>query len=484
MGRSAPSRWRTQIVRLLLTSAFCLLPAAFLPGQEEPSADPSQTAIDALVKQEMDEQRIPGLSLAVTVDNELVFTKGYGLANVELRSPALAESVYEIASLTKQFTAMAILLLAQDGKLSLDDLLSRFVPDAPAAWSKITIHHLLTHTSGIPDYDDAGHPLDPHRDYTGDELLKLAADLPLKFPPGVRWSYSNTGYVLLGILVSRLSGQPFGDFLRDRIFSRLHMGSTRLNDAADLIPFRVGGYELLDGHLRNQEYLSASLASTGDGGLVSSVVDLAKWEAGIQSGVLVPPARWKEIFTPVTLNSGKTFPYGFGWFIRERAGHPFYEHSGHLQGFASHILRFPRARVSVIVLANLDQAAPWQIAHEVAGLIRPDLKPPADHPIPDGESGITEELRQVLAGFRAGTLKVAAFTEDGSNAYNEEVLQKEQARLSSLPPFGDFELVSRAEVGDETEYRYWVHVGDKKWRLEASIDSDSGKIERLGFNPL
>ena len=490
-GRSIGSRelnsllsvWAKRCLACLLFLSFSL-PSDWLHADEQPSADPSQTAIDALVKQQMDEQHIPGLSLAVTVDNELVFAKGYGMANVELKSPALAESAYEVASLTKQFTAMAILLLAEDHKLSLDDPLSRHLPEAPPAWAKITIRHLLTHTSGIPDYDDGAPGLDPRRDYTEDELLQLAAKLPLKFPPGVRWSYSNTGYVILGILVSRLSGEPYGDYLRSRIFKPLHMGSTRLNADDDIIPFRTNGYELEDGRLRNQEYLSPSLSSTGDGGLVSTVVDLSKWEAGIQSGALVPPARWREIFTPVTLNSGKTFPYGFGWFVREQSGHPFYEHSGHLGGFASHILRFPRARVSVIVLANLGQADPWQIAHVVAGLIRPDLKLPEDHPIEDHDPATTEMLHQVLLGFRQGKLKEDAFTEDGANTYNEDVLKSEQELLAPLPPFGTIELVSRTEVGDQTEYRYWVHIGDKTWLLEASIDSDSSKIERLSFNPL
>ena len=466
----------------LLLAAFSTL-VRFVPAQDEP-VDPSQPAIDALVKQQMDEQHIPGLSLAVTVDNELIFTKGYGLANVELQSPALAESVYEIASLTKQFTAMAVLLLAQEGKLSLDDLVSRHLPEAPPAWAKITLRHLLTHTSGIPDYDDAKQPLDSRRDYTEDELLKAAATLPLKFQPGVRWSYSNTGYVLLGILVHRVSGEEFGDFLRERIFGRLHMGSTRLNTADDLVPYRAGGYQLEDGRLRNQDYLAPTLAQTGDGGLVSSVVDLAKWEGAIQSGALVPPARWREIYTPVSLNSGKTFPYGFGWFIREQNGRPFYEHSGHLQGFASHILRFPRARVSVIVLANLAQADAWQIAHGIAGLIRPDLKLPEDHPIEDHDPAVTEALRQVLLGFRNGTLDQDAFTDEGGNAYNDEYLRGQRERFAALPPFGAFEVVSRAEVGDQTEYRYWVYLGDKKWLLEASVDTDSGKVERLGFNPL
>ena len=135
-------------------------------------------------------------------------------------------------------------------------------------------------------------------------------------------------------------------------------------------------------------------------------------------------------------------------------------------------------------MANLGQADPWQIAHVVAGLIRSDLKLPADHPIEDHDPATTEMLRQVLLGFRDGKLKGDAFTEDGSNAYNEDVLKSEQERLSTLPAFGDIELVSRTEVGDQTEYRYWVHVGEKKWLLAASIDSDSGKIERLGFDSL
>ena len=476
----------SKLLHVLVLLAAGLAAPGFPPlhAQEEPPADPSQTAIDTLVKQQMEEQRIPGLSLAVTVDNELIFTKGYGFSNVELQFPALAESVYEVASITKQFTAMGILLLAQDGKLDLDDPVGKYLPVATHAWDKITLRHLLTHTSGIPDYDDAGSPLDVRRDYTDDELVKLAASLPLKFQPGVRWSYSNTGYVMLGIIIHRVSGQGYNDFLRERIFSRLHMGSTRVISDTDLIPYRASGYQLDEGRLKNQDWMSASTCATGDGGLVSSVVDLAKWDSAIQSGVLVTPARWKEIFTPATLNSGKTFPYGFGWFIREQNAAPYYEHSGHLQGFASHILRFPKARVSVVVLANLSQADPWQIAHGVAGLIRPDLKPPADHPIEDREPAITALLKNVLAGLRAGRLKTDAFTEDGANAYNADVLKEQQTRLSALPPFGPVELVSRAEVGDNTEYHYWVHIGPDKWLLEVSLDTDSGKIDRLAFNPL
>ncbi len=453
-------------------------------AQDQPEADPSQADIDAYVRTQMRAQRIPGLSLAVTIDNELIFTKGYGVANVELRAPALAESVYEVASLTKQFVAVAMLLLVQDGKLSLDDLASRYLPEAPPAWEKITLRHLLTHTSGIPDFDDARQPLDPRREYTEDELVGLAARLPAKFAPGVRWSYSNTAYDLLAVIVHRVSGIAYGDFLRTRVFSRLHMGNTNVNRPEDLLPFRAAGYRLDAGLLKNQEYLAETQCAMGDGGLVSTVVDLAKWDAAIHSGALLPPDVWEQVFKPVSLNSGKTFPYGLGWFIREQNGHPYYEHSGHLQGFASHILRFPHARISVVVLANLAQADPWEIAHGVASLVRPDLKPPADHPIEDGEPAVTDMLKKVLGGLRRGELRREEFTEEGVNAYNDEVLADFRERLGKLAAFGDFQLVGRAEVGDQTEYRYWVHVGDKKWRLEVALDGDSGKVERLQFNPL
>ncbi len=462
----------------------CLLVLA-LGGARRTSAedtDKSVAAIDEFVTREMEQQRIPGLSLAVTINSELIFTKGYGLASVELKSPALAESVYEVASITKQFTAVAILELARAHKLTLDDTLGHLLPGGPDFWNHITVRNLLTHTSGIPDFDD-GNVFDVRRDYSEDELVHLAAGLPLKFATGSRWSYSNTGYVLLGIIVHRVSGKAYGDFLREGIFSPLHMVNTRVNSESDIIPFRADGYRLEDGVLKNQEFLASGLRGLGDGGIVSTVVDMAKWDAGLQSGALLPPEVWQEVFTPVALNSGKTFPYGFGWFIREQGGHPYYEHSGNLQGFASHFLRFPRERVSVVVLANLSQADAFEIAHGVASLIRPDLKPSADAPIEDHEPAVTARFREVLGGLRAGKLLEKAFTDDGRNAYNADVLRDIQANLAKLPPFGELVLIGRLDVGDDVEYRYWVQVGAQKWLLEAALDAD-GKIERMQFNPL
>jgi CubicO group peptidase (beta-lactamase class C family) len=456
------------------------MPAAWA-GKSEAS-DPAVTAIDGFIKQEMEQQHIPGLSLAVVVNDELIFTRGYGLANVELAAPALSESVYEVASITKQFTAVAILLLAQDHKLTLDDTLGHLLPGGPESWNKISVRQMLTHTSGIPDFDD-GNPFDLRRDYSEDDLVHLAATLPLKFPTGSRWSYSNTGYVLLGAIVHRVSGTAYADFLRQRIFSPLHMVNTRVNSQGDIIPFRADGYQLEDGVLKNQDFLSAGLRGTGDGGIVSTVVDMAKWDAALQSGALLPADVWRQVFTPVTLNSGKTFPYGFGWFIREQAGQPYYEHSGNLQGYSSHFLRFPSARVSVVVLANLSQADSWEIAHGVASLIRPDLKPPPDHPIEDHEPAVSQRFREVVDALREGKLKEDDFTADGRNAFNDDVLRANQETLSKLPPPRDFTLIGRLEIGDDVEYRYWVQFGPDKWLLEAALDAD-GKIERMQLHPL
>ena len=474
---------RAVIPALLMALVFCGGARRLRGGGgDDASPDPSVAAIDGFIAQEMDRQRIPGLSLAVTINNELVFTRGYGLANVELKSPALAESVYEVASITKQFTAVAILLLVQDHKLTLDDDLGSLLPGGPEFWNKITVRQLLTHTSGIPDFGD-GRNFDLRRDYTEDELLHLASALPLKFLPGSRWSYSNTAYVLLGIIVHRLSDKPYGDFLRERIFSRLHMANTRVNSEGDIIPFRADGYRLDNGVLKNQEFLSPDLRVTGDGGIVSTVVDMAKWDAALQNGALLPPDVWQQVFTPVALNSGKTFPYGFGWFIREQSGYPYYEHTGNLQGYASHFLRFPKSRVSVVVLANLSQADSWKIAHGVASLIRPDLAPPADGPIEDHEPALTQRFREVLGGLREGKLKEDAFTDDGRDAFNDDVLSYDKETFSKLPPFGNLVLIGRVELGDEVEYRYWLQVGAKRWLLEAALDSE-GKIERMQFHPL
>ena len=221
-------------------------------------------SIDAFVSAEMSRQRIPGLSLAVVRHGVLAKAKGYGLASVELAVPATPRTVYQSGSVGKQFTAAAVMMLVEKGALSLDDRIARFLPEAPDAWRDITVRQLLTHTSGMGDYTER---IDLHRDYAPEELLKFAAAQPLEFPPGQKWSYSNSGYMVLGILIQRVSGQFYGDMLRDRIFKPLGMDTARVISEADIVPNRAAGYRLVDGTLKNQDWVAPRLNTTGDGSL-------------------------------------------------------------------------------------------------------------------------------------------------------------------------------------------------------------------------
>ena len=218
---------------------LALLILASLASAQSP--DP----VDAYVQAEMQKRHIPGLALLVIRDGQPIKQQGYGLANVELQVPVKPESIFQSGSMGKQFTATAVMMLVEEGKLSLDDPLTKFFPEAPAAWKNVKVRHLLSHTGGFTDYPDK---FDFRRDYTEDDLLKIVEALPLSFPPGSKWAYSNLGYLTLGILIHRVTGQFYGDFLHYRIFQPLGM-QTRIISEADIIPNRAAGYRLVKGEL-------------------------------------------------------------------------------------------------------------------------------------------------------------------------------------------------------------------------------------------
>jgi len=331
-------------------------------------------SIDRYIRTEVRRYRIPGLSVAVLRGDSVVLARGYGYANVEHRVPATDSTVYQSGSVGKQFTAAAIVMLAEQGRLSLDDSITRFLPDGPATWRGITIRHLLTHTSGIADYTDS--TLDTRRDYTEDELVRLAAKQPLEFAPGDRWSYSNTGYVLLGIIIHRVTGVFYGDFLKDHVFRPLGMRTTRIISEADIIPNRAAGYHLVNDTLKNQDWVSPSLNTTADGALYFTVRDLAHWAIGLNHWKIPSRAGLEAIWSPVRLNDGGTFPYGFGWQVAQQRGYRRIGHGGAWQGFRTAIQRYPDFDLTVIVLDNLEQSLPEAMAVTIAGILEPRLTPP------------------------------------------------------------------------------------------------------------
>ena len=332
------------------------------------------TKVDEYIRTEMQTQQIPGVSLAVIKDGQIVLARGYGFANVEHEVPVKPETIFQSGSTGKQFTATAVMMLVEEGKLSLDDKIAKYFPDGPPSWSHITIRHLLTHTSGMTDYPE---DFDLRRDYTEDELFQRIKSVPLAFQPGEKWSYSNLAYVMLGILIHKVSGKFYGDFLHERIFKPLDMSTARIISEADIVPNRAAGYRSVNGQLKNQNWVSPSLNTTADGALYMTVYDMAKWDAALYTEKLLKKSSLEQMWTPVKLNNGKTHPYGFGWALGEVRGHRVVEHGGAWQGFKAQITRYIDDKLTVIVFANQARTNQAKLAHGVAALFNPELAPVA-----------------------------------------------------------------------------------------------------------
>jgi CubicO group peptidase (beta-lactamase class C family) len=329
------------------------------------SAANQSDAVDNYVRVEMAKQHIPGLALLVSRGGKIIRAEGYGLANVELQVPVKPETIFQSGSVGKQFTATAVMMLVEEGKIGLEDPLTKYFPDAPASWKQVTIRELLSHTAGFTDYP---RDFDMRKDYTEAQALKIVENVPPAFPPGTSWSYSNLGYLTLGILIHKVTGEFYGDFLEERIFRPLDMHTTRIISEADIVPNRAAGYRLVKGELKNQEWVSPTVNTTADGSLYFSIMDLAKWDAALYTEKLLRRSSLGEMWTVAKLKNGKpnSGEYGFGWFIETKKGHRVVEHEGAWQGFETVISRYLDDQLTVVVLTNLDEAKPMTFADRVA----------------------------------------------------------------------------------------------------------------------
>ena len=317
---------------------------------------------------------MPGAAVLVIRDGRVVFEKGYGLADVETHTPVTPETDFRLASLTKQFTATAIMLLAADGTLHYDDPVTRWVPNLPAYARGVTVRHLLNHTGGLPDYEDFV-PDSQTRQVLDAEIPALIAHSDTAyFAPGTRYRYSNTGYVLLALAVERASGMRFADFLRARIFAPLGMsGTLAREDAGPPVPQRAFGYTVHGAEVRRTDQSNTS-ATLGDGGVYTSVRDLATWDAALDAHRLVSADAQRLAWTPppgVPVPSDEPFGgsgYGFGWFVARDGDALRLWHHGESRGFTNGVAREPARRVAVWVLTNRTGGAPWELARTIAAL--------------------------------------------------------------------------------------------------------------------
>jgi len=328
-------------------------------------AEQAPDAVDEYVRAEMEKQHIPGLSLLVSRDGNAIRAQGYGFANVELQVPVKPETVFQSGSVGKQFTATAVMMLVEESKIGLEDPLTKFFADAPAAWKQVTVRELLSHTAGFTDYPK---DFNFRKDYTEDEVLKIVEGIPLAYPAGTKWSYSNLGYATLGILIHKVTGKFYGDFLQERIFKPLDMSTTRIISEADIIPNRAAGYRLLKGELKNQEWVAPMINTTADGSLYFSINDLAKWDAALYTEKLLKRSSLDQMWTVAKLKNGQPNQdhYGLGWSIETKNGHKVIGHGGSWQGFKTHISRYVDDKLTVVVLINQAEAEPGPITDRVA----------------------------------------------------------------------------------------------------------------------
>jgi CubicO group peptidase (beta-lactamase class C family) len=333
----------------LFLCALLLLPAAALADR-----------VDDVVRAQIAERHVPGASIAVVRNGRLVKAAGYGMANLEVGAKARKDSVYEIGSITKQFTATLVMMLVEEGRVSLDGSIRKYLPDAPGDWSDVTVRHLLTHTSGIRTYTELD-GFQVRDKLSPKQFIERLAAHPLDFPPGTKQKYNNSGYNLLGFIIESVTGKGYWDVLRERILTPLGMKATRARDLPDVIPNRVSGYVWEKDRWVNRDGDLTDIYSAG--AMVSTALDLAKWDAALRKGKVLKPESLERMWTPHILPDGTNTHYGFGWGIAEEEGRTVVSHGGSTSGFSAHIRRERDSGLTVIVLTNSEE---MDVARDIA----------------------------------------------------------------------------------------------------------------------
>ena len=462
--------------RRLLRAAACvgvtLSILAQAPAQAPPQLfDQTRGQVDQIAREVLESTGVPSASVAVVKDGTLVYAHAYGNARLEPPTPATAEMRYKIGSISKQFTATAILMLAEQGKLSLDDPVSRFVPDLTRA-KEVTIRQLLSHTSGYQDYwpQDYVPPfmLTP---ITADEILTRWARRPLDFDPGTKWQYSNTNYVIAGVIVEKASGMPLLRFLSTHIFEPLGMQSVVNIDQdhlADTDPTGYMRYALGPPRTAPREGKGWLFAA---GELAMPAADLAKWDIAMMNQRLLKPSSYREMQKDVLLKNGTATGYALGITVRSQAGRRVLDHGGEVSGFTAENAVFPEDHAAVIVLTNQDAVnASGQIAKKIAPLLF------------TGDTAVVaekvERARKILEQLQQGKIDRSLFTDNANSYFDQQALQDFATSLGPLGTSQDFQQTSEQGRGGMTNRNYRAKFAEKVLSI-STYEMPDGKIEQF-----
>jgi CubicO group peptidase (beta-lactamase class C family) len=444
--------------------------------------------VDRYVQAERKYEGIPGLAIGVLDHGKTLMATGYGDADARLKVPVDPQTVFNSGSMAKQFVAAGIMLLVQDGKLNLKDSVTQYLQEAPASWKAVRIENLLSHTSGLGDYSTTeltapGAPFDFTQNISEEELRNRLYALPVAFEPGSDWTYCNTNYVLLGMIIEKVTGMTWAEFLTERIFKPLQMTSTRTTDLNVRIAKRALGYVIVKGTLEPEKKTAQIWNSTADGSLYLNVEDLAKWDDALLTEKLLSRAMTDRMWTVFPLNDGKpnSGGYGFGFFVHSVNGHRLIDHEGIWQGIHDYSAIYPDDGLAVTVLMNLAYplSRPQDIGKVVASMYQPALRPSAVLPIPDGHPARTARLRHLLDTVIAGKAIQGDFTPAmweriGNNGQVRSWLQS-QGRVST------FELVEEAADQDQTELRFRARTTERIITFTFVLNKD-GKITDMSLS--
>jgi D-alanyl-D-alanine carboxypeptidase len=431
--------------------------------------------IDKIAQDALTKTGVPSASVAVVKNGRTAYVRAYGDARIDPRTPATPEMRYSIGSISKQFTAAAILLLEEQGKLSLDDKVARFIPDLTRA-GEVTIRQLLSHTSGYQDYwpQDYVMPM-MLQPVTAQHILDLWARKPLDFVPGTKWQYSNTNYVIAGIIVEKASGMPLLQFLREKVFTPLGMKSV-----ADIDQERLGATDTA-GYLRYALGPLRPAPKEGKGWLFAAgelampARDLALWDISLIDRKLLKPASYQEFETEVLLKNGVGSNYGLGVSVNMMAGHRALSHGGEVSGFTAQNIVFPDERVAIVVLTNQDASS---AAGTIANAIAPLLLAPDD---PAGPRKL-EQARKIFAGLQQGTVDRALFTDNANSYFSEQALKDFAASLGPLGTPQEFQQTNESLRGGMTLRVYRIKFAQQTLRAW-TYEMPDGKLEQYQIAP-
>src|SRR5215813_8907430 len=450
-------------VIIIVTTACQVLAQAQLPQEMRDRID--KVATDALAK-----TGVPSASIAIVKDGQIAYVKAYGDARLEAKTPATPEMRYSIGSISKQFTAAAMLLLQEQGKLSLDDKVAKFIPDLTRA-NEVTIRQLLSHTSGYQDYwpQDYVMPM-MLQPVTAQKIMDMWAKKPLDFDPGTKWQYSNTNYVIAGVIIEKVSGMPLLKFLQQKVFTPLDMTSVMDIDQEKLGDTDPTGYmRYALGPLRSAPKEGKGwLFAAGE--LAMPALDLAKWDISIMDQKLLKPASYRELGADVSLKSGLATSYGLGVSVGSQAGHRTLSHGGEVSGFTAQNNVFPDDRAAVVVLTNQDAAS---AAGPIASGIGPLLFATNDPATP----AKLEQARKIFADLQQGKIDRSLFTSNANAYFSEQALQDFATGLGPLGEPQSFTQASQGLRGGMTLRIYLVRFPQKTLRAW-TYEMPDGKLEQ------